>query len=118
MDLGAVEAHLVERLVVKMLCWYGSDGKSSGEAGFLKRVLRYDAATESFLWCSWKRYVQDASVALQLTGRSHECKTVDTPGTKGTGATLRDGDQKVDANETAAFRSALGSLMARGSGQA
>ena len=31
--------------------------------------------------------------------------------TKGTGVTLRDGDQKVDGSETAAFWSALGSVM-------
>ena len=31
--------------------------------------------------------------------------------TKGTGATLRDGDQKFDENETAAFGSALGSVL-------
>ena len=84
-------------------------GKSSGEAGFLKRALRYDTTTESFFWCSGKRHVQDAAATLQLTGRSHECTTADTPGTKGTDATLRDGDQKLDGNETAAFRSALGS---------
>ena len=67
------------------------------QARFLKRMLRYDAATESFFWCSGKRYVQDAAAALQLTGRSHEC----------TGVTLRDGDQKLDGNETGAFCSAL-----------
>ena len=49
-------------------------GKSSGEAGLLKRVLRYDAATKSFLWCSAKRYVQDAAAALQVIGQSHKCK--------------------------------------------
>ena len=40
-----------------------------------------------------------------------ECKTADTPGSKGTGATLREGDQKLDGKETAVFRSALGSVM-------
>ena len=92
MDLHAVEAHLMKRLEV--LARIG--GKHSGEAGFLKRVLRYDAVTGS----SWKRHVQDAAT-LQLTGRNHECKTADTPGTNGIGPTLRDGDQKP------AFRSAL-----------
>ena len=64
-------------------------GKGSGEAWFLKRVLRYDAVTERVLWCSGKYHVQDAAATLQLTGRSHECKTADTRGTKGTGATLQ-----------------------------
>ena len=48
-DLNAVEAHLMKRLAVKVLARIG--GKSSGEAGVLGRVLRYDAATESFFWC-------------------------------------------------------------------
>ena len=51
----------------------------------------------------WKRHVQDTDT-LQLTGRNHECKTADTPGTKGIGPTLRDGDQKL------VFRTALGSV--------
>ena len=55
--------------------------------------------------------MQDAAAILQLTGPSHGCKTADTPGTKGTGATLRDGDRKLDESETAAIRSALGSVM-------
>ena len=55
--------------------------------------------------------MQDAAATLQLAGRSHECNTADTSGTKGTGATLRDGDQKLGENETAAFRSALESVM-------
>ena len=45
-DLDAVEAHLMKRLEEDMLARIG--GKSSGEAGFLRRVLRYDAVTESF----------------------------------------------------------------------
>ena len=44
---------------------------------------------------------------LQLTGRSHECKTADTPGT----TPASTGDQKLDETTTAAFRSALGSVM-------
>ena len=44
-DLDAVEAHL-KRLAVKVLARVG--GKHSGEAGFLKRVLRYDAVIGSF----------------------------------------------------------------------
>ena len=108
-DLDAGEAHLVKRLEVKVLARLG--GKQSDEIGFLKRVLRYDAETGSFTWCSGKRYVQDAATTLQLTGRTTECKTADTPGTKGTGAALRDGDQKLGGNDTAAFRSALGSVM-------
>ena len=63
-------------------------GKQSGEIGFLKRVLRHYAETGSFTWCSGKRYVQDAATTLQLTGRTTECKTADTPGTKSTGAAL------------------------------
>ena len=55
--------------------------------------------------------MQDAATTLQLTGRTTECKTADTPGTKGTGSSLRDGDQKLGGNDTAAFRSALGSVM-------
>ena len=51
--------------------------------------------TGSFTWCSGKRCVQDAAATLQLTGRTTECKTADTPGTKRTGAALRDGDQKL-----------------------
>ena len=108
-DLDAVEAHLGKRLEVKVLARIG--GKSSGEAGLLKRVLRYDAATESFLWCSAKRYVQDAAAALQLVEQSHKCKMGDTLGTNGTGATQRDGDHKLDENETAAFWIALGSVI-------
>ena len=99
----------MKRLEVKVLARIG--GKSSGEAGFVKRVLRHDATTEGFFWCSGKCYVQDAAATLQLTRRSHECKTADTLGTNGTGATLRDGDQKLDGNETAAIRSALGAVM-------
>ena len=87
-DLDAVEAHLVKDLEGKVLTRTG--GKSSGEAGFLERVLRCDTATESFCCCSGERHVQDAAATLQLTGRSHECKTVSTPGTKGIGVTLRD----------------------------
>ena len=108
-DLDAVEAHLVKRLEVKVLARLGE--KQSGEIGFVKRVLRHDAETGSFTWCSGKRYVQDAATTLQLLGRTTECKTADTPGTKGTGAALRDGDQKLGGNDTAAFRSALGSVM-------
>ena len=108
-DLDAVEAHLVRRLEVKVLARLG--GKQSGEIGFLKRVLRHDDVTGSFTWCSGERYVQDAATTLQLMGRTTECKTADTPGTKGTGAALRDGDQKLDGDDTAAFRSALGSVM-------
>ena len=108
-DLDAVEAHLTKRLEVKVMARIG--GRQSGEVGFLKRVLRYDAMTGSFTWCSGKRYVQDAASILQLTGRPTECKTADTPGTKGIGANLRDGDQKLDEGDTAAFRSAQGSVM-------
>ena len=86
-------------------------GKQSGEIGFLKRVLRNDAETGCFTWCSGKRYVQDAATTLQLKGRTTACKTADTPGTKGTGPAQRDGDQKLGGNDTAAFRSALGSVM-------
>ena len=99
----------MKRLEVKVLARLG--GKQSGEIGFLKRVLRYDAVTGSFTWCSGKRYVQDAATTLQLMGRTTECKVADTPGTKGTGAALRDGDQKLDGDDTAAFPSALGSVM-------
>ena len=74
-------------------------------------MLRYDAKTGSFAWCSGKRYVQGAATTLQLTGRTTECKTADTPGTKSTGAALRDGDQKLGGDDTAAFQSALGSVM-------
>ena len=35
----------------------------------------------------------------------------DAPGTKGTGATLRDGDRKLDESGPAAFRRSLGSVM-------
>ena len=99
----------MKRLEVKVLARLG--GKQSGEIGFLKRVLRYDAETGSFTWCCGKRYVQDAATTLQLTGRTTECRTADTPGTKSTSAALRDGDQKLGGNDTAAFRSALGSVM-------
>ena len=74
-------------------------------------MLRYDAETGRFTWCSGNRYVQDAATTLQLTGRTTECKTADAPGTKGTGPALRDGDQKLGGNGTAAFQSALGSVM-------
>ena len=57
----------MKRLEVKVLARIC--GKSSGEAGLLKRVLRYDAATESFFWCIGKRFVQDAAATLQLTLR-------------------------------------------------
>ena len=56
-----------------------------------------------------RRWVPESSVAVRrreaLTGRSHEWQDGHS-GTKGTGATLRDGDQKLDGNETAACRSA------------
>ena len=45
-DLDAAEAHLAKRLDMKVPARIG--GKSSGVAGFLKRVLRYDAVTERF----------------------------------------------------------------------
>ena len=67
MDLDAVEAHLTERLEVKALARFC--GKHSGEAGFLKRVLRYDAVTGSFFWCSGKRNVQDAARNSRLLDR-------------------------------------------------
>ena len=86
----AVEVRLTKRLEVKVLTRIG--GRQSGEVGFLKRALRYETATGSFTWCSGKRYVQDAASILQLTGRLSECKAATTPGTKGTGATIRDGD--------------------------
>ena len=108
-DLGAVEVHLTKRLEVKVLTRIG--GKQSGEVGFPKRVLRNDSVTGSFTWCSGKRDVQDAASILQLTGRLTECKAANTPGTKGTGATLRHGDQKLDEEDAAAFRSAVGSVM-------
>ena len=44
-------------------------GKSSGEARFLKRVLRHDAATKRFFWCSVKRHVQDAAAAHRTEPR-------------------------------------------------
>ena len=72
-DLDAVETHLMKRFGVKMLARIG--GKSSGEAGILKRVSRYDATTESFFWCSGTRYVQDAVPTLQLVGRVRLCET-------------------------------------------
>ena len=96
-DGDAVEAHLMMWREVKVLARIG--GKSSGEARLLRRVLRYDAENESIFWCSGKRCVQDAGATHQLTRRSHEYKTADTPGTKGTGATLRDGDKMLDGNE-------------------
>ena len=108
-DLGAVEARLEKRLEVKVLARLG--GRQSGEIGFLKRLLRYDAVTGSFTWCSGKRYVKDAATTLQITGWTTKCKTADTPGTKGNGAALRDGDQKLHGDDTAAFRSALGSVL-------
>ena len=46
-----------------------------------------------------------------LLFRSQDGATADTPDTKGTGATLRDEDQNLDGNETAVFRSTLGSVM-------
>ena len=107
-DLDAVEAHLTKRLEVKVLARIC--GRQSGEVGFLKRAVRHDAVTESFTWRRGKRYVQDAAAILQLAGRAAECKTADTPGTKGIGANLRDGDQKLDEDDTTAFRSALGSV--------
>ena len=55
--------------------------------------------------------MQDAATTLQLTGRTTECKTADTLGTKSTGAALRDGDQKLGGNDTAAFPSVVGSVM-------
>ena len=85
------------RLEAKVLARIG--GVSSGEAGFLKRVLRYDAVTESFFCCSGTRHVQDAAATLQRTGRSHECKTAHTLGTKGSGATLQDGDQSMETRQ-------------------
>ena len=108
-DIDAVEAHLMKWFEVKVLALIG--GKSSGEVGFLKRVLRYDAVAESFFWCSGECHVQDTATTLQLTGRSHNCKTAHTLGTRGTGATLPDGDKKLGENETAVFRSVLGSVM-------
>ena len=109
MDLDAVEAHRTNRLEVKVLTRIG--GKQSGEVEFLKRVLRYDSATGGFTWCNSKRYVQDAASILQLTGRAAECNAVNSPGTKGVGGNLRDADQKLDEDDTAAFWSALGSVM-------
>ena len=53
MDLDAVEAQRMKLLEVKVVARIG--GKSFGEAGLLKRVLRYDTATESFLWCGGRR---------------------------------------------------------------
>ena len=49
-DTDAVEAHLKKRFEVKVLARIG--GKSSGEVGFLKRVLRYDAVTGTDTWRS------------------------------------------------------------------
>ena len=69
----------------------------------MKRVMRYDAASEGFFRCSWTRYVQDAAASLQLTGQHRTHKARRAP-------TLRDGDQKFDESETAAFGSALGSV--------
>ena len=46
MDLDAVEAHPTTPREVKVLAQVG--GMSSSEARFLRRVLRYDAATEGF----------------------------------------------------------------------
>ena len=64
-DLDAVEACLKQRLEVKVRARIG--GKSSGEAGFLKRV------TESFFWCSG--YVEDAVATLQVAGRIYTTRT-------------------------------------------
>ena len=114
-DLDAVEAHLVKRLEVKVLARLG--GKQSDEVGFLKRVLRYDTETGSFTWCSGKRYVQDAANTLQLTGRTTECKTADTPGTKSTGAALRDGDQKLCGERHGRLPECTGFSDVRGTGQ-
>ena len=65
-DLDAVE---LERLDLKVLTRIGE--RSSADAGFLKRVLRYDAATESFLWCSGRRYVQDAAATRSARRQTH-----------------------------------------------
>ena len=54
---------------------------------------------------------ENESFSTLLTGQSRECKKADTPGTKGTGARPRDGEHKLDESETAAFQSALGSVI-------
>ena len=87
----------MKRLQVKVLARIG--GKSSGEAGLLKRVLRYDAATEGFFWCDAKRDVQNAAAALQLTPKEPRVQDGRHSWHEGHWATLRDGDQKLDGNE-------------------
>ena len=109
-DLDAVEAHLMKRLEVKVLAQIG--GKSPGEAGFLKRVLRHDAVTESFFVCCGKCYVQDAAAALQLRGQDgrhtwhewHRCNTV-------RGRTRISTRAKQLLSDAPAFRGARGSVM-------
>ena len=90
-DLDAVEAHLTKRLEVKVLARIG--GRQSGEVGFLKRVLRYDAVTESFTWCSgWQ--------ALRA-GCGNEGHGRESSGRRSEGSVVL----------TTAFRSPLGSVM-------
>ena len=68
-DLDAVEAHLVKRLEVKVLARLG--GKQSGEIGFLKRVLRYDAVTGSFTLVQWQAVRAGCSDHSSAHGTDH-----------------------------------------------
>ena len=106
-DVDAVEAHRMKRLEGEGA---GTDRWKELRRGWVPEASVAVRRRDRDLLLV-QRHVQDAAATLELTGRSHECKTADTPGTKGTGATLRDGDQKLDENETAAFRSALGPVM-------
>ena len=111
-NFDAVEARLMKRLEVRMQAQIG--GKSSGEVGFLKRVLRNDAVTESVFWCIGTRYVQEAVATLQLEELSRKCMTTETIGI---GATLRNENQELDEKRDSRIPERPGISDVRGSGK-
>ena len=115
-DLVAVEAHLEKRFEVKVLARLGR-WKAVRQDWVLEAsvaVRRRDWKLHLVQWQAVREGRSDHSSAHGMDHRVQDSWTL--LARRATGAALRDGDQKLDGDDRAAFRSALGSVL-YGTGQ-